>query len=503
MRSSWQKFVNKEFWLVALPTIILFLTYLSINFDSILLYCTETGDLAANALQVERARSFHEFLGPYSRFGFYHPGPLLFYIYAIGSWLGGLVSLSGYSAHNLTQLLLNCIFLCASSFVIFKESKSLLLLPLLLFSFLFALHHIGPNVLQFTWGPAAVICPILYILVSATAIYLGMRTSLFLHLFALSLALQTHIGTASVLIPIEAIVMLGLIRSIQKKKLQLSKAQLLYLFLFLLILNIFPVIEALANGAESNFAHIYKFFSSRQPKHDFLSAVNFTSQFFLIPFSSKISLQSWLVPLFFLITFVLHKRAPFYKTLTGITLAAYLLSIFGASRIIGRYHDYVLWMQISVVTLLYFSLLVGVSGFLRDYNSIKARFVTPFFVALSIGLAAVIIGYFSFPASPLCNSDASKIFHWVHQQTNSKIAIKIEHKARWDLATGLALYMARKDFEFCVNKEWGVLFGTSNICPRKIGSCYQPIIFKSPKSHEVNSYKNFTRIENQVITLDN
>src|SRR6185295_9336068 len=47
----------------------------------------ETGDLAANSLQVIRAKHFELVLGNYSRFGFYHPGPAFFYVYAAGEAL--------------------------------------------------------------------------------------------------------------------------------------------------------------------------------------------------------------------------------------------------------------------------------------------------------------------------------------------------------------------------------------------------------------------------------
>lgn len=44
----------------------------------------EVGDLAANSLQVVRAKEFMEIHGNYSRFEFHHPGPALFYVYALG-----------------------------------------------------------------------------------------------------------------------------------------------------------------------------------------------------------------------------------------------------------------------------------------------------------------------------------------------------------------------------------------------------------------------------------
>src|SRR5438270_402369 len=47
----------------------------------------ETDDCAANSLQVLKAKQFRETLGNYSRFGFHHPGPAFFYVFAFGEML--------------------------------------------------------------------------------------------------------------------------------------------------------------------------------------------------------------------------------------------------------------------------------------------------------------------------------------------------------------------------------------------------------------------------------
>ncbi len=47
----------------------------------------ELWDSAANSLSVLRAKHFAQVYGPYSRWGFYHPGAVLFYVQAFGEWL--------------------------------------------------------------------------------------------------------------------------------------------------------------------------------------------------------------------------------------------------------------------------------------------------------------------------------------------------------------------------------------------------------------------------------
>lgn len=47
----------------------------------------EDGDAAANSLQVRQAKRFREIHGAYSRWGFHHPGPMYFYVLGLGEGL--------------------------------------------------------------------------------------------------------------------------------------------------------------------------------------------------------------------------------------------------------------------------------------------------------------------------------------------------------------------------------------------------------------------------------
>jgi hypothetical protein len=60
-------------WLLAA---VLFLAALLNNSEAIFRrHIYEADDYAANSLQVLKAKSFHETVGNYCRFGFHHPGP--------------------------------------------------------------------------------------------------------------------------------------------------------------------------------------------------------------------------------------------------------------------------------------------------------------------------------------------------------------------------------------------------------------------------------------------
>ena len=76
----------------------------------------EFEDLAADSLQIIRAKHFHELYGQYSRWGFHHPGPAYFYVQAWGEmlfhdWLH-LVP-RPLNAQMLVTVLLNVFFIAA------------------------------------------------------------------------------------------------------------------------------------------------------------------------------------------------------------------------------------------------------------------------------------------------------------------------------------------------------------------------------------------------------
>ncbi len=70
--------------------LVLLTTVLLVANSADFLFCqpySEVWDSAANSLSVLRAKHFAQVYGPYSRWGFYHPGATLFYVQAFGEWL--------------------------------------------------------------------------------------------------------------------------------------------------------------------------------------------------------------------------------------------------------------------------------------------------------------------------------------------------------------------------------------------------------------------------------
>src|ERR1700686_2137372 len=95
----------------------------------------EGGDFAANALQIRKAKVFHELYGNYSRWGFHHPGPAFFYAYAAGEVVlfdALKVVPSPFNAHLLIGVLLQSLFFAWAVAIVSKHVRRPLLVPLLL-----------------------------------------------------------------------------------------------------------------------------------------------------------------------------------------------------------------------------------------------------------------------------------------------------------------------------------------------------------------------------------
>ncbi|MBZ5514916.1 MAG: hypothetical protein LAN62_08740 [Acidobacteriia bacterium] len=117
-------------------------------------------DFAANTIQIERAKHFHELLGNYSRWGFHHPGPAFFYVLASGEavlhdWLQVVPAVM--NAQLVTILILNSIFLFITIAIFAKQCRSRLFLPAgvaLSIYFVYVVNHtVAGSAIVAVWMP--------------------------------------------------------------------------------------------------------------------------------------------------------------------------------------------------------------------------------------------------------------------------------------------------------------------------------------------------------------
>ena len=147
----------------------------------------ELNDHAANSLQVLKAKRFDELLGHWCRFGFRHPGPAFFYVYALGEALFydalRLVP-TAFNAHFIMHYALSAFFFSATLGVIARRlgrahGKWFLGLALLLAAWHFS--AIGRSYESMVnqpgffniWPPCVLLLPFLCFVVAAASVVSG------------------------------------------------------------------------------------------------------------------------------------------------------------------------------------------------------------------------------------------------------------------------------------------------------------------------------------------
>ena len=189
----------------------------------------EMSDLAANSLQVLRAKHFQPVLGHYCRFGFYHPGPAFFYVYAAGEALFHdalhLVP-TPFNAQMIAWYAACAFFFAATLSIILRRldtaaNKWFLGLALLLAAWHFGAvgkHYefIGGHQGIFClWPPCVLVLPFLCFLVASASVASGGGKDLPLMALAAGFLAHGHVAMPLFVVPITLLAYGGLFQQVR------------------------------------------------------------------------------------------------------------------------------------------------------------------------------------------------------------------------------------------------------------------------------------------------
>jgi hypothetical protein len=156
----------------------------------------EKSDFAVNALQIDQAKALREIHGNYSRFGFDHPGPAFFYVYALGEGLfHDLLHLTASPdpAHLLAGLALQSAFFALALGILASWIRSPLFLPLALAGA--AIHYsLASNVFLSIWPPHALVMPFLAFWAASVSVAAGRGRDLPWAVLAGSFLVHGHVA---------------------------------------------------------------------------------------------------------------------------------------------------------------------------------------------------------------------------------------------------------------------------------------------------------------------
>ena len=176
----------------------------AVNRPEVTLY----GDQALVALGARRAAAFSQLLGPYSRTGFHHPGPAMFYL------LAPFVNLLGSSGAGLYvgALAINLAAMLASVGLLWRRAGPRTALWGAVAIDLFALA-LGVGTLREPWNPYLVVMPMLLFLLLWAVAMSGSIGSAAWAVVVGSYEIQTHIATTVVVVALSATLVVRVIRS--------------------------------------------------------------------------------------------------------------------------------------------------------------------------------------------------------------------------------------------------------------------------------------------------
>ena len=240
----------------------------------------EVWDSAANSLSVLRAKHFAQWYGPYSRWGFYHPGPTLFYVQAFGEWLFHDIlgwTRSPFAGQALAHALTMSGFFVASLMIFANWLPSgrprwwflcgALVLAVPHFTAMGRIPSYdvlrGPSAFLSPWSAHALVLPFLCLLAAGSSVAAGRAEDLPILALASGYLLQLHVAEPMFVFPVFALAYGALARQTVRPGHRLGRPWQAYLRVHLvtgLILFFFalPFLGDLARGRNANLAVIWQ-----------------------------------------------------------------------------------------------------------------------------------------------------------------------------------------------------------------------------------------------------
>jgi len=321
-------------------------------------------DFAVSQVYVELASRGQLLLGPYSRFGWHHPGPLFFYVTAPFYVLAGHEAAVMYAV----ALAINLASLVTIGWVISRESPgplaSTVVIGLLLLSWRAEPFLASP------WNAHVAILPAIAALVIAAAVMSGRLQLLIPLVVFASFAIQTHVGFAPT---VSIIALIAVVAGVMAwRAAGLSPWRPLTLaFAVLLFLSVPVIIEA-ATSAGGNILELWRFFIEEpQPSSSIRDVLAFSGYgltsiirpSFQLSWSERVevgdptlSVLGVLLTIALLIATVwrnVTEDRRFETSLAIVALAATAIGVWGMTQIRGFVLDYDLMRLAGVGTLDY------------------------------------------------------------------------------------------------------------------------------------------------------
>jgi hypothetical protein len=156
-----------------------------------------SGDIVGTEMRTRDVGNHAVWLGPFSRDGWFHPGPLLFYLLAVPYRLLGSSSV----ALSVGALLINGASVVGMAVIARRRGGVIAALLTLVCSSLL-LRALGPEFLRVPWNVYVTVLPYGLLLFLCWTLVCGDRWAVPVAVFVASFLVQTHVGHAALALPV-------------------------------------------------------------------------------------------------------------------------------------------------------------------------------------------------------------------------------------------------------------------------------------------------------------
>lgn len=468
---------------------LLLFEYVIFNFHNLKTTYQDFGDAALLCIKINFAKEFKEYLGAYSRMGFFHPGPILFYFYAFLDVMISKFDLlndfkSKSNVYGIFQFALNFALLFFSYSLLPKNISKTLRIIFIVIVLLFYenLAYGFTSNLFSIWGPFSIIIPFFVLLISLALVYETHNYSLFPVIFLMnSIVINNHL---SGIIYSGIFTFLFLIIIAKKCKNYKSFVGWLTIATVVLMFSFLPpILEFFWNFPDNNILKIIEISKSttslRKGKEVFLYFFELISIFTI----GKPNFFIGIIIFFsIIITIEYFKRQvdiSFLKTLYIIANIQTFLLILYIFKIPFDLLHYLSWFYLAVFSLYVFIFFNYIFQFLE-----KEVYFRIFLTFLVVGN---VFQLYKKANSPIFDYQKENL---ILQEVFKQIPIpnykvyKItwgfgdEHHQNWVFASGLIFKLIEKKIPVCVDKEWLFMFGKHFLCVDTINNTRKTISIK-------------------------
>jgi hypothetical protein len=233
-------------------------------------------DQAWIELQVRDIGHHAVLLGPYSRFGWFHPGPLLYYLL----WLPYRVSGSTSTSLVIAALALNALTLVAIGLVARRRGGvALTVLTLLLTGLLMSAQ--GAQFQRDVWNPDITVLPFVLVVLLAWSTSCGEAWALPAGIAVGSFLVQTHVGYALVTVTLlgAGIVGAGITEWRRRDPVRRSERRHAWIWALIVTLGVLavlwlPVVVQQLTDSPGNLSALYHFFRDHGREHSYGDALH-------------------------------------------------------------------------------------------------------------------------------------------------------------------------------------------------------------------------------------